>query len=614
MITRVLLTGALSLLIFFGCKDESKPDKKLNEKFNFSQEEYQKVIAQRIKDENFRLNLTDSLFLYSDTLVHLYSERDFKPFFIKSYEEEDFVNSVLILLEKADEHGLDKENYHFSAIANNFYDAINDTINNPQRLIQLADAEILLTDALLKYSYHLRYGIINPKQIFPDSYTLPVVDSTDRDLTQPLRQSDVINYLYSIQPKSEKYKKLQKALASFNKLKDVEWKLIETSSKIEPGDANPALPLIAKRLSVLGLIDTAKIKPDSIAVYDSFLIESVKKFQRLHGLNDDGIIGKETIERLNITPQEYITTIKINLERFRWNDYSDTSKYILVNIPDFKLYVIENGKELFDIKVCVGSKRYANYDKRMEIYKKTKKYYDKPDDWETPCLYGEISYMVLNPTWTVPASIIREEIVRELKKDSSYLISKNFKVYKNGVELKLEEVNIQEFSSEKIPYTVVQDPGAGNALGKIKFMFKNPFGVYLHDTPTRAPFSYSNRAVSHGCVRVEKPLMLSEYILKDHPDWDIDYLRIEIGQEPEDKSKIEEYKNKRKDLRKNRSFGKTTEIVLEKPVHLFIDYYTAWVDDNGNFNFREDVYRKDKKIKELLFPENKPQQLLSYMN
>src|SRR5690606_13710284 len=114
-----------------------------NEKFSFSQEEFQKVIRQRLKDENIRLYLNDSLFLYSDTLFHLYSGRDFKPFFIESYGEEDFVDSILILLEKVDEHGLNKENYHFSEVANNFYNAINDTINNPQRLFQLADAEIL---------------------------------------------------------------------------------------------------------------------------------------------------------------------------------------------------------------------------------------------------------------------------------------------------------------------------------------------------------------------------------------------------------------------------------------------------------------------------------------
>jgi len=592
-------------MIIAGCMQNVPPEKNLNEKFKFSEAEYRKALENRFNDEGFSVFFKDSSFEYLDTLRHLYGERNFKPFFINSFEEEDFVDSLLILFERAYEHGLNPGQYHLRLIAAEFYESVNDTINNPKRLSQLADSDIFIADAIMKYAYHMRYGIVNPKKLFPESYTLPVVDSLDKDITEPLRQNYVMNYLSGIQPKSERYTKLQSALKIFNRFKGIEWSEIKISSpKLQPGDKDSSVILIAERLITLEYLDTSKIKIDDFSVYDSLLIEPIKKFQRLHGLNDDGVIGKGTIERLNITPREYIATIKLNLERFRWNDYTDTSRYILVNIPDFKLYAVDNKNEIFNIKVCVGSKRSASYKKRYEVYKKTKKYYNKPDDWETPCLYGEISYMVLNPTWTVPASIIREEIAREMKKDSSYLYSKNFKVYQDGVELNLSEVNIQEFSSEKIPYTIVQDPGAGNALGKIKFMFKNHFGVYLHDTPSRVPFSYSNRAVSHGCVRLEKPLMFAEYILKDHSLWNIDFLKVEIGQKPDDKTKAEEYKLKRSELRKNRSFGKTTEIILDKPLPLFIDYFTSWVDADGEINFREDVYNKDKILKEYLFPSN----------
>jgi murein L,D-transpeptidase YcbB/YkuD len=134
-------------------------------------------------------------------------------------------------------------------------------------------------------------------------------------------------------------------------------------------------------------------------------------------------------------------------------------------------------------------------------------------------------------------------------------------------------------------------------------MFKNPFGVYLHDTPSRAPFNNSNRAVSHGCIRVEKPMQFAEYILKDHSKWNIDYLKIETGQKVDDKTKVAEYKQKRSSLRKNSSFGKTTDVKLDKNISLFIDYYTAWVNDNGEINFRDDVYNQDKMIEKYLFPE-----------
>ncbi len=615
LLKRKLQFAALLLLIIAGCKEDVKvPEKTLNEKLGFNETNYKTELENLFNDESFKPYLRDSSFQYLDTLKTFYSARSYKPFFIKSFESKDFVDSLLIVLDDVERHGIDKELYHYNLIASEFYNSVNDTIQNNERLKQLAASELFIGDAVLKYSYHMRYGMVNPKKLFPQSYALPVVDSSKREIFQPLKQKDIIKYLYDIQPKNEKYTRLQTKLKFFNDLKNDNWEqIILSKNKLVEGNKDSSLIAIANRLIALGFLDTAKTQIKDFTLYDSSLVRSIKYFQRLNGLNDDGVIGKGTIDRLNTTPDEYITKIKVNLERFRWFDYSDTSKYVLVNIPDFKLYVIENRKEMFDIKVCTGSKRSAGYQKKLAIYKKTKKYYDKPEDWETPCVYAEISYMVLNPTWTVPASIIREEIVREVKKDSTYLFAKNFKVFQDGIELNLDEVNTKEFSAEKIPYTIVQDPGPGNALGKIKFMFKNPFGIYLHDTPTRVPFSYSNRAVSHGCVRVEKPLQFSEYLLKDHSKWNTDFLKIEIGQKPDDKSSIAEYQKKRKELRKDRSYGKTTEIILDKKIPLFIDYYTAWVDDNGEINFREDVYNKDKILKDYLFPEHKLEKLISYV-
>jgi murein L,D-transpeptidase YcbB/YkuD len=449
----------------------------------------------------------------------------------------------------------------------------------------------------------MRYGLVNPKEIFPDNYFLPITDIAKRNLLEPLKQDSIIQYLQNIQPRGERYKRLQLALEHFNNYKDFEWREIPVpDEKLEPGDEDSSLILISERLITLGFLDTLKIQINDFTVYDSLLVIPIKKFQQINGLNDDGIIGKNTVEKLNITPQEYVDKIKINLERFRWIDYSDTSQYILVNIPDFRLFIKENGKELFTTKVCTGRRRPANYEKRYKYYKRTKNWQDKPDDWETPNMYGEISYLVLNPTWNVPTSIMREEIATKIQNDSSYLQSRNFKVYIDTLEINLDEFDVNELYADTIPYKIVQDPGAGNALGKIKFMFYNPFGIYLHDTPTRRPFTYSNRAVSHGCVRVEKPLQVAEYLLRNHRKWNIDYLKIEIGQRVNDKSKVAEYNRKRSALRRNSKDKKTTEVILSKKLSLFIDYYTAWVDENGETNFRDDVYLRDKILKEYLFP------------
>jgi L,D-transpeptidase YcbB len=588
-----------------GCeKEPAKIDSGLNDKLNFSSADYQERLREVLHSKDSSEILKTSEMQYIDTLKYLYAEHNFQPFFIKSFEEKDFVDSLLTILGKADEHGLNPERYHFTLIKNEFNQSLKNDAEKQERFDHLVNTELLVSDAILKYAYHMRFGVVNPKEIFVDNYFLPVADSSKRNLLDPINQTNIIRYLYEIQPKSLKYKKLQAALKHFGTFKEVEWNKIPIpDKKIVIGNQSPSLILIANRLAALGFIDTLKNNFNGYTVYDSLLKEPIIKFQRANGLIDEGVIAKATVEKLNVTPKEYIEKIIINLERFRWIDYSDTSRYILVNVPDFRLHVIENGEEKFDIIVCTGRKRYANFDKQYQVYKRTKNWRQKPDDWETPEMYGQISHLVLNPTWTVPSSIMREEIASKLRRDSTYLERANFRVYKNGNKISPLDVNLKDFSTNNLPYTIIQDPGAGNALGKIKFMFDNPFGIYLHDTPTRAPFTQANRAVSHGCVRVEKPLKLAEYILANNSKWTIDYLKIEIGSKVDDKAIMEEFRQKRSGLRKNFSYGPTTEVKLDKKIPLFVDYYTSWVDENGVVNFRDDVYRKDKKIMDYLFVE-----------
>jgi murein L,D-transpeptidase YcbB/YkuD len=584
------------IFISFSCtKKIVEPVKSLNEKLNFDKSEYAEVFKNQFLSIDGYILSQDSILTYFDTLKYFYSLRNFQPLFVKSFEDNDKIFSLIPFLEKVEEHGLNPEQYHFSDIINDFNSAI-DTLPNLSRYYLLAMTELLISDAILKYSHHLRYGLVNPKEIFPDTYFLPIDDSSKGDLLQPLREQNLAKYLNDIQPKSKRYLKLQSALKYYNKYLGQNWKEINLSvNKIEYGDENSTLPLIIDRLIALEYIDTSKIKISNSYLYDSLKFKIVQQFQRDNGLNDDGVIGKNTIVRLNITPEQYVNTIKINLERFRWIDYPDP-QYILVNIPDFRLFVVDNGNKIFESKVCAGSKRPSNFADRMKKYKKSGKWRDRPDDWETPNMYGKISYMVLNPTWNVPQSIMREEIVYKMKRDSSYLRDHNFKVFLDTLELDPDSITITDLTVEKIPYKIIQNPGAGNALGKIKFIFYNRFGIYLHDTPNRAAFKLDNRAVSHGCVRVENPIPLAEFFLKDHPKWKIDYLKYEIGLRVEDKAIVEEYKKKRESLRKYASLGPTTDVMLSKKIPLYIDYYTAWVDGNGTAQFRADVYERDKAL------------------
>lgn len=567
----------LNAIIFISC--DKKTESTLNDKLEFDSESYKNIIKNtftRFDSTNQIHNSLNSLF---DTLSVMYSKQDFEPFFIKSYDSKSLVDSILIILGNAPEHGLNPEIYNFTLIKNQFDNAINQSKStlNSERLKYLANTELLLVESILKYSEHIRHGVVNPRKLYPEVYYLPVTDSLNKKYFEPLENKNIVAYLQNIQPKSDKYKKLQNELKKFESISNIDWQNIPVADiKIKVNDNFAHLNNVYKNLITLGFIDTSKTKLNVSTIYDSTLSPFVKEFQRANGLISDGVINKTTIERLNISPSEYVEKIKLNLERYRWIDYSDTSKYILVNIPDFKVYAVEEGTEKLDIKICVGRKT----------------------TWETPNLYGQISYFVLNPTWSVPRSIIQEEIVSGLRRDSSYLKKRNFVAYKSGKQVSLNGLTAQEMAKNN--YSLVQNPGAGNALGKIKFMFKNPFGVYLHDTPTRAPFNYVNRAVSHGCMRVEKPMVLADYLLKNNCDWKLDYLKIEIGQKPEDQKSIEEFKNARNELRKNNSYGVTTEIKLKKYIPLFVDYYTMWVDKFGKLNYRDDVYGRDKKLKEAI--------------
>lgn len=526
---------------------------------------------------NNRLSTTDSLdilftFLKDnyELIKNFYLSREFQPVLLRDFNSQNTFDSLLNYIHTAKEHGINPQIYFPEIITNEFSKALDTKLDITQRYYHLANTELILANSIMNYSAHLRQGLVNPIKLFAPNYEIPVKRLTDSEILETLQQENLFYYLDNIQPKSQRYIKLQESLKKFEGLLSEEWKTIPIpNSKVEPGDSYQYINQVVKKLTILGFIDSSRVKIENLSKYDRSFIWPIKLFQKSHGLADDGVIGKGTVERLNISPKEYMEKIKFNLERFRWNDYSDTNKYVLVNIPDFKLKVIENKKENFEIKVCTGRKI----------------------KWQTPILYSQLSYLVLNPTWSVPQSIVQEEIIDGLKKDSLYLIKRNFKAYKRGKPVSLDEINISELKTKR--YTLIQDPGVGNALGKIKFMFDNQFGVYLHDTPTRAPFNYVNRAVSHGCVRVEKPLLLAEFLLKDNSDWTIDYIKIETGYSISDKNLVKEYQRLRDQLRKNYSYGLTTEVRLYRKIPIIIDYYTSWVDEQGILNYREDVYDQD---------------------
>lgn len=289
-----------------------------------------------------------------------------------------------------------------------------------------------------------------------------------------------------------------------------------------------------------------------------------------------------------------INTIKINLERMRWRLPLQTEELVEVNIPDFTLTWFRKNDTLAHMNVCVGSKREAAYAEKMKVYLKSGKLDDKPKNHETPQLFSVFNAIQVNPIWNIPVSIAKSEIYWMARKDSFYLSNNNIKVYHNG---KLvgdpDTINWDKFPREKLPFSFKQSSGEGNALGKFKFVFDNSSSIYLHDTNNKYGFKLANRAISHGCIRIEQPLKFAELMVKDK--YQYDRLRMDVDLPPIDTTKNEIFKKKlaKKTDTLNLFKLKPTWYAPRKSIGVFIAYYTAWADSSGKVQFRPDVYDYD---------------------
>lgn len=332
------------------------------------------------------------------------------------------------------------------------------------------------------------------------------------------------------------YKQIETFLSQYVQLeKNEKWDSIPLPKKsLKKGDSSDIVMQIKHRLFVLG--DMAA--EDSTAIVDSTLVNGAKSFQRRMGLGIDGVIGAKMVQELNVLPSTRVKQMLVNLERLRWLPGGRDSNYVVVNIPEYKLHVYENGEQAFEMNVIVGTA--AN---------------------STVIFNGNLRYIVFAPYWNVPESIVKNEIMPGIARNSNYIASHNMEI--TGY-------------SGKVPI-VRQKPGPGNSLGKVKFLFPNSYNIYLHDTPNHDLFTSSSRNFSHGCIRLSEPAKMAEYLLRNDPKWTADSIA------------------KSMDLKKEKW------ITLDKTVPVYILYLTAWVDDNGKLNFRKDIYGHDKKMLDKLF-------------
>jgi murein L,D-transpeptidase YcbB/YkuD len=491
--------------------------------------------------------------IYASAAVPLfYQQRAFQPawcdgkYLIPSaYKLRDSIKEAYL-------EGLNPEDYHLSRIEWMIEELAKEQDKGNQDPDLLADMDLLLTDAFLIYGSHLVSGKVNPESLDSQWIASRREVSLVKVLDEALRSQKVAAALKDLLPDKPGYFRLRDALSRYRRIAATGgWETIPEGPKIEKGDKNERVALLKHRLQLSGDLSAGSDgEPD---VFDDVLEESVIRFQKRNGLDADGVVGKDTLAALNIPVEDRIQQIRLNMERWRWLPQDLGSRYILVNVANFELDVVEDSQIRMNMRVVVG------------------KEYQK-----TPVFSAKMDYLVINPYWNLPDSIAAKEVIPSVRKDPEYLAKENIRVLKGwgaeAEEIDPDSIDWASVSTKKFSYRFRQDPGPKNALGRVKFMFPNKFDIYLHDTPAVGVFARTMRASSHGCIRVEKPIELAEYLLQDDTQWIKEKILAAI------ESKIEQ----------------TVRLPNPIPVHLL--YWTAWADEGGSIEFRRDIYSRDEAL------------------
>jgi murein L,D-transpeptidase YcbB/YkuD len=353
-------------------------------------------------------------------------------------------------------------------------------------------------------------------------------------------------------PTAYHYKKLQKALERYMDIRENGgWEQVLLFKKLKPGKRAKGVVSLRNRLLVTkDYIPCEESGEDTL--YDACLQKAVKHFQLRNGLKPDGVVGSVTLRELNRSVDERITTIRLNLDRLKWLNERASKRHIIINIPDFKLYFEEDGKLIQTMRVVTGKPNHP-----------------------TPIFSDTVEYIVLNPYWNIPKSIIQKEMIPKLLKNPNAMARQGIEIHsgwgKDAEKISAASVDWSQYRySKHMPYRFAQVPGTRNALGKVKFLFPNKFSVYMHDTPSKHLFKRSKRAFSHGCIRLQKPRELLRTFSTFNSNIDFE---------------------KSQKILKGR---KKTYINLQEKVPVDVIYLTAWVDYDGKLQFRNDVYHYDK--------------------
>jgi len=487
-------------------------------------------ISRRLNEAGDVLKI-DGDSLDAELLRSFYQTRQWRPAWGGGLDQ------LLSILAGADQDGLPLYPLHIAAITSRRQS------NGTQ---QQAEADLLLTDGLLRYADAMRGQRVDPADIEDDwNIALPPFNPLTF-LREHL--NDMPAALLHLAAPYKGYQLLKQALAQLRQTAAAgDWPKVTPGPTLRPGDQDPRILEIRRRLRASGELSD---DGDSLQ-YDEQLATAVQLFQRRHGLADDGMLGPRSVNALNVSAADRARQAAITMERWRWLPQRMETDHIVVNVPAEQMEVVEKGVAVMTMKVVIGDA-----------------------DHPTPALRARMISLVLNPIWRIPASIASNEILPKLKRDPGYLIANDLELVSDefppgSPESQGVGISWQEMTQMKWP--VRQRPGSDNALGRIKFNIPNDDDIYLHDTPNHKAFARADRALSHGCVRVERAVDLAVYLMRNQ-GWTQEKLELEIAR------------------------GETRTAALSQGLPVWLLYWTMWVDSEGVLQTRDDIYQRDLRL------------------
>lgn len=495
--------------------------------------------------------------LSRDDLNAFYTARNFRPAWDFTGPDNQaalsaFVDSIEHLV---DYHGLQREEYAIELMRKLGASA---DAQNTQNL------ELLVTDTLLHLAHDLHGDTLDLADLYPGWKFHRKDINIPATLAAAVAANGLNEYIESLAPENPAYRDLAKALQAYRTIAAKGWGLVDAGPILRPNGHSPRVAQLRARLAAEGYLPQVSLPPKQGEKFDDDLHQALKAYQLRNGLDSDGNLGAKTLSALNVPVARRLDQITANMERWRhMPDDFPPSRYALVNIPDFSIDIVEDGRLLYSGPVVIG-----------QVERKT------------PFIQSAIRSMIINPIWHVPAKIARKDILPKLRRDPHYLEKLGFVISGSEDDPHGENVDWQSIREREFNFRLRQAPGDMNSLGRLKFDFDNDFAVYMHGTPHQELFDKNQRALSSGCIRLRDPEDVAVIVLAGNKDvWDIERVESEIDAE------------------------KTHWIGIAKPLPLFVLYWTVFTGEDGQLNFRNDVYDYDSFLMENMRAQPAPDKL-----